>query len=261
MSLFDFTHALLRAPAQSVTEGLRAGDHPGPIYADVAREHGAYAAALRGLGLTVEVLPPLEDYPDSLFVEDPALVFGEGAILLNPGAPSRAGEVAQLAPELEARFDRVVALAAGHADGGDVLVTPGEVLIGLSARTDQRGAHALVAALAELGRRGRVVATPPGVLHFKTGCGLVDEETVVVIPELDDPALFGPLRRVVVPAEEAAGANLLRIRDRVLLGEGYPRLRELVERLGVPTVPLQVSAIGMIDAGLSCMSLRWRQGD
>ncbi|WP_246450046.1 dimethylarginine dimethylaminohydrolase family protein [Qipengyuania soli] len=240
-----------------MTQGLRDGDHDGPAYDDVLREHTAYAAALRSLGLAVEILEPLEDYPDSIFVEDPALVFGEGAILLNSGAPSRAGEVAEIAPTLERLFPQVLSLIEGHVDGGDVLVTPGEVLIGLSARTDQTGAEALIVALAQLGRKGRVVATPAGVLHFKTGCGLIEEETVAVVAELDDDALFGGMRRVIVPAEEAAGANLLRVRDTVLVGEEFPRIRDLVEAHGVTTMALPVSAIGKIDAGLSCMSLRW----
>jgi len=257
MGAFDFTHALLRAPGRSVTHGLRDGDHAGPAYEDVVREHAAYAAALRQLGLEVEVLAPIEAYPDSIFVEDPALVFAEGAILLNPGAPSRAGEVAMIAPELEARFGQVLRLTDGFVDGGDVLTTPDEVLIGLSARTDRAGGEALIDALAMLGRKGRIVRTPPGVLHFKTGCGMIDQDTVAVIRALDDPGIFGTLRRVVIADDEAAGANLLCIRGRVLIGDAFPRTRELVEGLGLSTIALPVDAIAKIDAGLSCMSLRW----
>lgn len=261
MGFFDFTNALLRSPGKSVSEGLRAGDHAGPSYEGVAREHETYAAVLRELGLEVDVLPSLEAYPDSVFVEDPALVFGEGAILLNPGAPSRAGEVAEIAPELKARFGRVLALGEGHVDGGDVLTTPAEVLIGLSERTDEVGAQALIAALAELGKKGRVVTTPPGVLHFKTGCGLVDEETVLVAPELDDAQLFGSLRRLVVPAEEAAVANALRVRDTVLIGAGFPKTQAMIEAHGVATRAMPIAEIAKIDAGLSCMSLRWCKAD
>ena len=258
MSAFDFTHALLRTPGRSVTHGLRDGSHAGPAFEDVSREHAAYAAALTELGLEIEVLPALEDYPDSIFVEDPALVFSEGAILLRPGAPTRAGEVAEIAPELEARFGRVLSINVGYVDGGDVLTTPDEVLIGLSARTDATGAKALIAALAELGRKGRVVNTPPGVLHFKTGCGLIDEETVAIAGELDDAEMFGGLERMVLPADEEAAANILRIRDTVLIGEGFPKTREMIERHGVKTLALPISEIAKIDAGLSCMSLRWR---
>lgn len=258
MSAFDFTHALLRAPARSVTNGLRDGDHAGPAYDDVLREHAVYAATLAELGLTIDVLASLDDYPDSVFVEDPALVFGEGAILLNPGAPTRAGEVAQIEPELEQRFDRVLRLEEGHVEGGDVLVTPAEVLIGLSERTDEAGGLALIKALGQLGRKGRIVTTPPGVLHFKTGCGMIDEQTVAVIAELDDAGIFGDLERVIIPAEEAAAANLLRIRDTVLVSEGFPQTREMLENRGLSTRMLPVAEVGKIDAGLSCMSLRWQ---
>jgi dimethylargininase len=258
LSAFDFTHALVRKPAHSVTDGLRDGDHAGPPYDAVKREHEAYVATLRKLGLEVDVLPALEDYPDSIFVEDPALVFSEGAILLRPGAPTRAGEVAEIAPELEARFGRVLTLGDGYVDGGDVLTTPDEVLIGLSERTDAAGAKALIAALAELGRKGRVVTTPPGVLHFKTGCGLIDEETVAIAAALDDAEMFGALERMILPAGEEAAANILRIRDTVLIGEGFPKTREMIENRGVKTLALPISEIAKIDAGLSCMSLRWR---
>lgn len=257
MSAFDFTHALVREPATSVTDGLRDGDHAGPSYDAVKREYGSYIATLRKFGLEVDELPALEDYPDAIFVEDLALVFSEGAILLRPGAPTRAGEVAEIAPELEAHFERVLTLRNGYVDGGDVLTTPDEVLIGLSERTDAAGANALIAALAELGRKGRVVTTPPGVLHFKTGCGLIDEETVAIAAALDDAEMFGALERMILPAGEEAAANILRIRDTVLIGEGFPKTREMIVNRGVETLALPISEIAKIDAGLSCMSLRW----
>ena len=165
--IFDFTHAILRRPGGTVVKGLRAGGGGDPALAGILREHAAYAAALAAAGLDVTMLGPLEDYPDAIFVEDPALVFPEAAILLNPGAPSRAGEGAHLRAEFAARFAAVLDLPAGHADGGDVLVLPGRILIGLSARTDRTGAEALVSLLEGLGRRAEVAETPRGVLHQK----------------------------------------------------------------------------------------------
>ena len=96
------------------------------------------------------------------------------------------------------------------------------------------------------------------MLHFKTGCGMIDEETVVITPELDDEDLFGSLRRLVVPREESAVANILRVRDTVLMGEGFPKTREMIEARGIKTRAMPISEIAKIDAGLSCMSLRWR---
>ena len=83
--VFDFDQAIVRLPPRSVSDGLRAGDHDGPSYDAVVAEHAAYVVALEQAGLAVTVLPPLEAHPDSLFVEDAAFVFPEGAIVLRPG--------------------------------------------------------------------------------------------------------------------------------------------------------------------------------
>jgi dimethylargininase len=240
-----------------VVDGLRHGDHPGPDYERVVGEHIAYVAALSSAGVDVEVLPPLEAFPDSMFVEDPALVFGQGAILLRPGAASRAGEAAELAPVLRRCFPQLLLLDEGCADGGDVLVTPHAVYIGLSARTDHRGAAALVRALDRLGLEGRVVSTPPGVLHLKTGVSLLDETTLLASPAVAASGLFPGYRVLVTPEGEQAAANALRVNQVVMAGEAFPRTLEMLAGAGFEVVPLAVAEVGKIDAGLSCMSLRW----
>lgn len=257
MRCFDFTHATLRAPGRSAVDGLRSHDGPSPTFDGLVREHQAYARALAACGLDLTVLDPLEDFPDALFVEDPALVFAEGAILLAPGAASRAAEAAHLRPTLERHFADVQTLAEGHADGGDVMVTPGEVLIGLSARTDEPGARALVAALARLGKPARIVFPPRGALHLKTIASLVDEETILTTQEGKESGLFAGYRQIALGPDEAPAANALRINDTLLLAAGYPRIADHLARLGHDIVLLDTTHVARIDAGLSCMSLRW----
>ena len=247
----------MRRPGANVVKGLRAGGGADPTYAGVAREHAGYAAALAAAGLSVTMLDPLEDYPDAIFVEDPALVFPEAAILLNPGAPSRAGEGAHLRPVLAAQFDQLLELGEGHADGGDVLVLPGRVLIGLSQRTDRTGAEALVKMFEGLGRSGQVVETPRGVLHQKTASSLIDEETVLAAPALAATGMFAGLRVLEVPPGEEAGANVLRVNDVLIVGAGFPRLHDLLDGRGARLVLLENTEIAKIDAGFTCMSLRW----
>ncbi|WP_428333014.1 dimethylarginine dimethylaminohydrolase family protein [Novosphingobium sp.] len=266
MRVFDFDHAILRAPARSVVDGLRAHDGPSPSFEGVAAEHRGYATALADAGVAVDMLAPLEDFPDSLFVEDPALTFPEGAILLRPGTRTRLGEAAHLRTALERHFSLVREIDEGHADGGDVLVTPDLVLIGLSARTDRVGAEALVRALGAIGRKARVVLPPEGALHLKTAVSLIDEDSVLTTRAGADSGLFAGLRQIVVPAGEEAAANALRVNDRLFVGSQFPAtlamlVDEGVER-GYAVVPLDTRQIGLIDAGLSCMSLRWsgRQG-
>ena len=258
MSVFQFDSAIVRRPGESVVDGLRAGGGPSPSIAGIRAEHGLYVAAFEAAGLAVEILPPLEEFPDSIFVEDPALVFPEGAILLRPGAASRAGEGEALEPALLNRFDRLSFLPEGHADGGDVLVTANLLFIGLSSRTDAAGARALALLLAEQGREARIVATPPGILHLKSAAALLDQETILATPALAASGVFVGLRVLLTPEGEEAGANLVRVNDCVLVGSAYPRTIALIESLGLETVPLPVAEIARLDAGLSCMSLRWR---
>lgn len=255
--LFGFTRAIARLPGRSVVNGLSNGVGDSAEFEAVLTEHDAYVSALRAVGVEVDLLPAEEDYPDSIFVEDAALVFGEGAILLKPGAESRAGEAALIAPVLDRHFARVLNLSQGHVDGGDVLVTPMGVVIGLSNRTDRHGAEALGGLLDRLGKRAIVAETPSGILHFKTGCGMIDEETVFVVPSLAACPAFSGLRVLVTPEGEDGAANVLRVRDRLFVGEDWSRSRDLIEKHGIRTQSLSVSEIAKIDAGLSCMSLRW----
>ncbi len=237
--------------------GLRAQAGPDPSAEGLSAEHDAYIAALTAAGLDVTVLDPLEAYPDALFVEDPALVFPEAALLLRPGAPSRIGEVEQMRPALEAIFPRVLSLPGGNADGGDVMALPGDVLIGRSARTDREGAEALALLLAGLGRTARIVETPASVLHLKTASSIIDDETVLATPELAATGVFAGYRVLTVPPGEERGANVLRINQAVLVGRSFPRLAELLDSQSVAVQLLETTEIEKIDAGFTCMSLRW----
>lgn len=256
--IFHFNRAIVRTPARSVTAGLRAVDTGAPDYDGVLREHAAYVRALTDAGVAVETLPALEAFPDSVFVEDAALVFHAGAIVLRPGAPTRRGEEAQMAPVLARRFERVLQLREGTVDGGDVLATPRGVFIGQSARTSADGAGALTALLSELGLRGRPVETPAGVLHFKSDCSLLDEETILATARLAASGVFDGFRLVLTPDREDGAANAVRVNDRVLMSDAYPRTAEVLDRMGYRLARLATREIAKIDAGLSCMSLRWR---
>ncbi|AYG66079.1 arginine deiminase family protein [Rhizobium sp. CCGE531] len=257
-SVYEFNSAIVREPSTSVINGLRANDRGGPTYDGVKVEHDAYIAALRNAGVEVTVLPPLEDFPDSIFVEDPALVFTNGAILLRPGTRSRAEETAELAPVLREMFETVLELpATGQADGGDIMYTPKGLLIGLSDRTDKDGAEGLVACIEKLGGQAQIAETPKGVLHFKTGSSLLDDETVIATAALADAAVFEGFRKFVVPEGEEPAANVLRVNDVVFASANHPRTLERLDNEGYRVVPLKTAEIEKIDAGLSCMSLRW----
>ena len=257
MRVFDFNSAIVRTPGKSVINGLRAIPGPAPVFESVLAEHSSYVRALRDAGVEVTVLEALEKFPDSIFVEDPALVFSQAAILLRPGAPSRREEAQELAAPLSSRFPQLLSLSEGFADGGDILVTPAQVLIGLSARTNEAGAANLRELLDSIGIASSVVQVPRGTLHLKTDCSLVDEETVLATEALAKSGVLDEFRILVVPGEERAATNALRVKDVVFIRAGCPRTQELLESHGLKVSALPVSEIAKIDAGLSCMSLRW----
>ncbi|MGE6782777.1 dimethylarginine dimethylaminohydrolase family protein [Ensifer adhaerens] len=256
--VYQFNNIIVRTPSQSVVNGLRADDRGNPTFEGVKAEHDAYIAAMKDAGVKVTVLPALEAFPDSIFVEDPALVFTEGAILLRPGAETRVKETPEIEPTLRAMFETVLDLpGTGFADGGDVLTTRESVMIGLSARTNKVGAEALQACLSKLGRKSEIVATPEGVLHFKTDCSLLDDETVLSTARLAKSGAFERFKQVIIPEGEEPAANALRVNDVVMVGSDFPRTIEMLDKLGYKVVPMKTTEIGKIDAGLSCMSLRW----
>jgi dimethylargininase len=230
MNFHAFNRAIVRTPSRSVVDGLRAVDVGAPSFEGVQQEHANYVRALERLGVSVETLPALEAFPDSVFVEDTALVFSGAAILLRPGAPTRRGETAEIAATLARNFERVLRLEDGTAEGGDVLTTPRAVFIGVSARTSIAGAAALVSLLAQIGWQGVVVNTPPGVLHLKSDCAMLDEETILCTPRLVAAEPFSGFRLILTPDGEEGAANALRVGEEVLLSEGYARTADVLVR-------------------------------
>ena len=130
-------------------------------------------------------------------------------------------------------------------------------MIGLSSRTDIAGAKGLRGQLEKLGLKSEIVEPPRGVLHFKTACSLLDEETVLVTSPLFTSGIFRDYRTLIIPQGEEAAANALRVNDTLLISARYPRTADLLDKAGYTLVPVETKEIEKVDAGLSCMSLRW----
>lgn len=254
-----FSHAITRRPAPSITAGLRAIDIGTPDLGLMQTHHEAYIAALRDTGATVVELPPLDAYPDSVFVEDTALCLPEGAVVMRPGAPSRLGEAAEMAPHLKALYAEVVAITGADSfiEGGDILVTEREVLVGRSARTNAAGIAELTLRVAPWGHSVREVHTPPGVLHFKTDCSLLDAETILSTTRLSASGCFAGYMVIDVAEGEEAAANTIRFNDLVLMPVGFPRTRDRLVAAGFKVREIGNSECAKLDGGMSCLSLRF----
>lgn len=260
---YRFTHAILRRPAESIVDGLRAVDTGTPDIALFREHHAAYRAALEAAGLETVVLEPLEEFPDSVFVEDAALCLAEGAVVMRPGAPTRLGEAVMIEPALREMYGDVRHLPSlgdhghGRIEGGDVLVTDREILVGRSARTNGAGIEALRETVRDWGYPVREFATPPDVLHFKTDCGLLDGETILTTRRLAAGGHLDGYRLIHVAEGEEAAANVVRVNDAVLMPAGFPRTADLVRRAGYEVVELANSEAAKVDGGMSCLSLRF----
>ena len=254
-----FSHAITRRPAASITQGLRAVDTGAPSLALMAQHHADYVATLKSTGARVIELPALEAYPDAVFVEDTALCLPEGAVVMRPGAPTRLGEAGEMAPHLAALYGLVVRIegAESFIEGGDILTTEREILVGRSARTNAAGVAELRQVVAPWGHTVREVFTPPGVLHFKTDCSLLDDETILSTERLDASGCFAGYRVIHTAAGEEACANAIRFNDLVLMPAGFPRTRDALDRAGYAVREIGNSECAKLDGGMSCLSLRF----
>ena len=253
-----FSHALCREPAATAVDGLRVVDSGAPDIDTLRRDHADYVSALRETGATVEVLPALPAFPDALFVEDAALCLPEGAVLMRPGAPSRLGEADAIAPDLAHHFPDLRRIRGpGFIEGGDILVTETEILVGRSARTNIEGIEELTGLVAEWGWRVRAVETPPDILHFKTDCSLMAQDTILATPRLASTGCFEGYEVLQTATGEDAAANAIRFNELVLMAAGHPRTAEMLDRAGFKVRQIGNTEAARLDGGMSCLSLRF----
>lgn len=259
MRSFTFSHAITRRPSASIIAGLRAVDTGTPDLALMQAHHADYVAALRSTGAEVVELGALEAFPDSVFVEDTALCLPEGAVVMRPGAPTRLGEAAEMAPHLQRLYGAVKQISGAEAfiEGGDILTTETEILVGRSARTNAAGVAELTALVADWGHRVREVFTPPGVLHFKTDCSLLDGETILSTKRLDASGCFAGYKVIHVAEGEEACANTIRFNNLVIMPAGFPRTRDVLDAAGYSVCEIGNSECAKLDGGMSCLSLRF----
>jgi dimethylargininase len=179
---------------------------------------------------------------------------------MRPGAPSRRGEVELVAEALVASHERLAALAApATLDGGDVCQMGQHFFIGLSQRSNEEGAAQLAAILASVGCTSSTIDTRSSgaLLHLKSGMSWLGGEQVLLTNELVGHPAFVRCDALIVDSAEEYGANCVAVNDHVLIPDGFPLLRALLERHGYNPVPLPVSEFRKMDGGLSCLSLRF----
>lgn len=230
------------------------------ILPELARSQlDAYVSALRSAGVDVQYVAADNAYPDCVFIEDVAVVFGSCA-LISHMTPHREGEQRAVEPILQ-RTHQIVRLPAGaQLEGGDVLHIGSTTYVGLTGRTNSAGVAALRECLRPLDQE--VVAVPSKKsLHLKSVVTYLGNGTIVVAPDFIDTNSFAIENVIFTDRNEIRAANCLRINQHLLIARGNPAteklLRDFAEQNDVTVVVLDLSEFEKGDGSLTCLSLIW----
>jgi len=226
-----------------------------PIDVATARaQHADYERCLAGLGCAIERLPASDTMPDSVFIEDTAIVLPELAVIARPGAASRRAETAAVAGALGRHRTLRFIEPPATLDGGDVLVAGRQVFAGASARTSAAGIAQLRAILEPYGYR--VVTAPvTGCLHLKSAVTAIDERTLLMNRGWTDAAAFGGFDIVDVDPQEPFAANALWLDGVVVHAAEFPCTRRRLEARGFTVRTVPASELAKAEGGVTCCSL------
>ena len=252
--------ALTRAVSPAIAQCELTHLERAPIdLAAMRAQHRAYEACLREAGCRVERLGAGSDMPDSVFIEDAAIVFDELAIVTRPGAPSRRVETIAVAQSLGRYRSLRHIEPPGTVDGGDVLVVGRHVFIGQSSRTNDAGADQIRRILEPFGYHTSVIAVT-GCLHLKSAVTALDEYRLLLNPAWLPAASFASFDRLAVHPDEPAAANALAVGDCVVYPAAFPRTLEQLERQGLRVCTVDATEVAKAEGAVTCCSLIVRGG-
>lgn len=227
-------------------------------YEKAATQLDRYCELLRQWGVDLMPLAASDSYPDCCFVQDTAVVLDEVCVIASMGAPARLGEVSEV-ERLVSSFRKIRRIfSPATLDGGDVVQFGKRLFVGLSSRTNARGIAALVQIVEPFGYTVVPVVVNGG-LHLTTGCGILNDETVLLNPRWLDATAFKSLRQLHVSEEEPWAANTIRVGSAVCLEEGAPRTIDLVQPYVGSIDTLDISEFRKAEGSLSCLSLIFRE--
>ena len=252
-----FHRALVRKPSPAMINGLTTANLGKPDYERACIQHEKYIEALRICGLEVIILEPDNRFPDSVFIEDTALLTPACAILMNPGAESRRGEADTVKPVLKKFFDKIESIRApGTAEGGDVMMVGSHFYIGLSSRTNQAGAKQLKDLLTKYHFTASIIPLKY-VLHLKTGVAYLENNYLLTSGEFLKLEEFNRFERIEIVSSESYAANSIWINGHILMPAGFPKSKKAIEQTGIEIIEVDVSEFRKLDGGVSCLSLRF----
>jgi len=252
-----FSKAIVRTPCESMVSGITTADLGQPDYAKALIQHRAYVDALQRIGLDITVLGDEEQYPDSVFIEDTALVTNSCAVITRPGADSRKGEVVSVKTAVEKHFNQVYEVESpGCVDAGDIMMVGSHFYIGLSDRTNQLGADQMTNFLSKHSMTASTVVMNE-MLHLKTGLSYLENNNLLITGEFVGRPEFDQFNQIEVKDSESYAANSVWVNGHVLVPADHPVTSLKITELGYQVIELEMTEFQKLDGGLSCLSLRF----
>ena len=256
-----FTKAITRKPCRALVDGITTAmfGEGTPDYDKAIKQHDQYVKTLEALGLEVTDLDGDERYPDSCFVEDPAVVMEHCAIITNSPKDSRNGEKFEILDTIKDFYDDSQIFfieAPGTMEGGDVMKVGNHFYIGQSDRTNAEGARQFNDIVTQFGYTSSTVPVTEG-LHLKDFVIYLENNNMLVSAIMNEEPSFKDFNRFVVDADELYAINSMNINGTVLVPEGYPKTLKIIEDLGYPVKVVSTDEFRKIDGSLTCLSLRF----
>jgi len=253
--------AVVRRPGPRLADGLVTHLEKSDVsYEKALEQWQGYVDALAAAGWDIALMPPADDCPDAVFVEDVLIVHDDLAVVTSPGAPERRPEiegVAEFAESLGLQVGRIE--LPGTLDGGDVLrvITPEltTMYVGSTARTNGRGIDQLAELMRPKGVRVQMVPVERA-LHLKSAVTALPDGTVIGWdPVVDDKDAFP--RYEGMPEE--GGAHVIRIgEDHLLMAASAPRTAALLRERGYTVTAVDISEFEKLEGCVTCLSVRIR---
>jgi dimethylargininase len=250
-----FDAMLVRQPSSTYENCVSSNPQKDEIDLQLAlKQHRTYVSVLREHGIKVLEFATLERYPDSVFMQDPAILGVKRSVIGRFGELTRRGEEEALLANLlqtghKSAIHRIE--RPGTLEGGDVIITDVQKLfVGESSRSNASGIHQLSVFLPDL----TVIKVKTNLLHLLCGCSYLSKRTMIITPELISPDHFPGFKFVKFDKNDAYASDALYVGDGgVLIPSGFPKASRKLADAGYKPIEVDLSEFHKGDGGVTCL--------